>query len=230
MEDLGHKHCRYEKKFLVSGMTVHEAEMIVKLHPAFFSGVYNQRYINNIYFDTHDHKSYHDSVDGVSERVKVRIRWYGELFNYIEKPVLEIKEKNGLLGYKRTFILNSFSMDKDINKQSITNVIKESNIPGNVKFEISNMSPILMNRYIRSYFLSSDGRYRITIDSNMVFYDMLTAHRLVQGKTGELNIIVELKYNYVNGHFVDNITNHFPFRMTKSSKYVTAFGYIVMGL
>jgi len=121
-------------------------------------------------------------------------------------------------------------MDKDINKQSIINVIKESNIPGSVKFEIANMAPILMNQYIRRYFLSSDGRYRITIDTNMVFYDMLTVHRLAQRKTGELNIIVELKYNYVNDRFVDNITSHFPFRVTKSSKYVTAFGYIVMGL
>lgn len=42
--------------------------------------------------------AYQDNLIGISDRMKVRIRWYGALLGLIEEPVLELKIKRGFLG------------------------------------------------------------------------------------------------------------------------------------
>ena len=86
---------RYERKFFISGLKKEDIEFMVKLHPAIFREIYHERTVNNLYFDSYEMKSYLDNVSGNSQRAKVRIRWYGDLFGIIEKPVLEVKIKRG---------------------------------------------------------------------------------------------------------------------------------------
>ena len=78
---------RYERKFLTSYLSKPEVEDIIRLHPASFSEIYHARYVNNIYFDTFSFSSYKENLGCISDRTKVRIRWYGEVFGYIEEPV-----------------------------------------------------------------------------------------------------------------------------------------------
>ena len=99
---------RYERKFLISQLSRHEIESIIRLHPAAFSEIYHQRFVNNIYFDTVGLSAYKDNLTGISDRLKVRIRWYGDLFCLIEEPFLELKIKRGFLGGKLRFPLASF--------------------------------------------------------------------------------------------------------------------------
>jgi hypothetical protein len=47
--------------------------------------------------------SYWDNVSGLSKRVKVRIRWYGDLYGHIQSPILEFKIRNNTLGSKVSF-------------------------------------------------------------------------------------------------------------------------------
>ncbi len=82
---------RYERKFMVTAMSLRAIESRIKLHPSYFREAYSQRYINNIYFDTQTLKYYHENERGVSNREKVRIRWYGDTFGAIQNPKLEIK-------------------------------------------------------------------------------------------------------------------------------------------
>ena len=86
---------RYERKFVTSELSKYHVESIVKTHPAIFSEIYQLRNVNNMYFDSFRLVNYSDNVDGSSDRIKIRIRWYGELFGKIKNPVLEIKEKKG---------------------------------------------------------------------------------------------------------------------------------------
>ena len=48
-------------------------------------------------YDIVEKQNYYNSGEGLSSRIKVRIRWYGPLFGYIEKAVLEIN--GGLTSY-----------------------------------------------------------------------------------------------------------------------------------
>ena len=78
---------RYERKFFISNLTKYEIESLIKLHPALFSEIYFPRFVNNLYFDSLNMKNYFDTIDGLGDRMKIRIRWYGSLFQDIEKPI-----------------------------------------------------------------------------------------------------------------------------------------------
>jgi len=128
---------RYERKFLQFELTSQQIELLIKMHHAMFAEIYHQRYVNNIYCDSVDMKSYFDNVDGVFERTKARIRWYGELFGQIEKPVLELKIKNGLLGTKKSYLLHSFAIGERFDVKIISDVIKRSEIPETLRLMLA---------------------------------------------------------------------------------------------
>ena len=60
----------------------------------FFRTQYPLRKVNSIYFDTLDYISIRQNLDGVSNKKKIRIRWYGDK-NIITNPIIEIKSKKG---------------------------------------------------------------------------------------------------------------------------------------
>ena len=120
---------RYERKFCISEINSQEVESIVNLHPAMFSEIFHKRSVNNIYFDSPELNNYFDNIDGNSRRIKIRIRWYGKLFGEIEKPILEIKIKNGLLGRKSHYPLHPIILDSHFNTQKISQIIKNTKSP-----------------------------------------------------------------------------------------------------
>jgi len=213
---------RYERKYFITQITDKDIDSIVKLHPAIFSEIFHERSVNNIYFDTPELNNYFDNIDGNLYRVKSRIRWYGRTFGVIEKPVLELKIKNGLLGRKEAYSLDTFKLDGHFNMQKIVQIIQNTNIPEIVTIGIKSSQPTLLNKYNRKYFLSADKRYRITIDTNQVFYRIGSQNNFFLNKIkNDLNVILELKYNIDADDDVNRITEHFPFRLTKSSKYIS---------
>ena len=212
---------RYERKFLISEINSEDVESIVNLHPAMFSEIFQKRSVNNIYFDSPELNNYFDNVGGNMQRIKTRIRWYGELFDNIEKPVLELKIKNGLLGSKLRFSLPQFKLDNHFNMQKIFHIIQNTKIPEVVETGLKYLQPALLNRYNRRYFLSADKRYRITIDTDQVFYQIgFRSNSFLKNLRDNVNVILELKYNIDADDDAKHITEHFPFRLTKSSKYV----------
>ena len=222
-EPLKTENYRYERKFFISELARQAVESIVRLHPAMFSEIYHQRFVNNIYLESPDMKSYSDNIDGSHRRMKLRIRWYGDLFGVIEEPVLELKIKNGLLGRKVSFALSPFSIsEKNFRFGEIIDAVSGSDIPDAVKMEFTALEPILVNRYRRRYYISVDGNYRITIDSDTVFYRINTHNcSLSHELTDRTNTILELKYYQDRDHYASQIASHFPFRMTRSSKYTS---------
>ena len=96
---------------MAPGYTIREIEALVNLHPAIFSQIYHPRFVNNLYLDSLSLNSYFCHVNGLKDRVKVRIRWYGDLFGPVDEPVLELKIKRGSLGRKESFPLASFRGD-----------------------------------------------------------------------------------------------------------------------
>lgn len=193
------------------------------MHRATFSEIFYPRFVNNIYLDTVAYDNYFDNVYGNAKRVKVRIRWYGELFGRITKPVLEFKVKNNELGGKISFPLDSFKIDKGFTARSIGDLFRRSEIPDAVKVYLLQLRGVLLNRYSRSYFLSVDKNFRLTIDSNLAFYELKPLrNNFLNRRIDRNNIVLELKYaSNVDPEKVQSVTNLFPFRLTKSSKYVS---------
>ncbi len=215
------KNSRYERKFFLQNFSPGRAETIIRHNPARFTEIYHQRFINNIYLDTPKLTFFFDNVVGKSTRKKIRIRWYGDLFGRIEKPVLEFKLKSGATGTKLSFPLTGFTLDKSFNQRTLKTVYDNSELPEWVKEELHTVEPTLINRYSRRYFQSFDKLFRSTIDHQLKYVHVdRTFNSFLRMERDRNSVIVELKYSYEDDKKANLITNSFPFRMTKSSKYV----------
>ncbi len=83
------------------------------------------------------------------------------------------------------------------------------------------MEPTLINRYERRYSLSFGGEFRLTVDGRLQFADAVGAHRrAIKLSPPATTLIVEVKFGPEHAGDVEVITNEFPFRMARFSKYV----------
>ena len=214
---------RYERKFLIAGLNTKQLILLIHLHPMAFVAAYPDRSVNNIYFDTEDFLYFRDNVEGVSNRKKIRIRWYGELADSNVSPVLEYKIKRGPVGYKKSYPLGPFKASStNFNVTTMLDQMLDCNIPESVRLDLASHRPVLLNSYERKYYVSRDGRYRVTIDNKMTFYRVKpSAGTLLCRQIDFLNTVIELKYSMMEDNDARSVSNSFPFRMTKNSKYVT---------
>ena len=220
---------RFERKFLVSSISKTQMEQYLKLHPVNFSGIFHKRTVNNIYFDTLGLNHYFDNVDGEKLRLKVRIRWYGDLFGPIAKPILEYKIKEGLLGRKESYLLNSFTLDEKFSKQVIAKALDRPEIPKSIADELLSLKPSLLNRYSRKYFSSADKNFRVTLDSDLTYYKIGYFNNTFLNKSFDReSLVVEMKYEADKDEMARNISTFFPFPLTKSSKYLQGLERVFM--
>ena len=211
----------YERKFVCTELTIREIELIIKTHPALFSEIYHERFVNSIYLDSLNMTNYYDSTNGSKNRLKVRIRWYDNLLGHIEKPILELKNKHDLLVTKKLFPIKKFSVDNNLELSTVTNIFKELNIPDILKEYLLSLQFALLVRYKRKYFLSADKNFRITTDSEIEYYQIKTNFNNFLNKINEnTTMVLELKYDRDKEDFAGKITNFLLFRMWKNSKYV----------
>jgi len=103
---------RYERKWVFNNVNVLFLINALFRSKFLFNFQYEKRKVNSIYFDDQNYSSIRENLDGVSEKTKYRIRWYGKK-NIITKPSFEIKSKKGF-ETKKTFpghfILSFLSM------------------------------------------------------------------------------------------------------------------------
>lgn len=213
---------RFERKFLTDQLSYHQLEHLVLSHPACFRQMFFQRKVNNIYFDTPDLRFFDDNTSGRSDRVKVRIRWYGNSISDIEQPTLEFKIKKGLVGRKASFKMNDFVLNNNATKKYFDSYFRKQDLPDQVLEFLLRLEPVLINSYRRNYFMSFDNKFRFTIDQDLIFYDVRS---LFKGKgcqiTDRFNRVLELKYDQENDDSAADIVGVLPIRVTKSSKYVS---------
>jgi hypothetical protein len=211
---------RYEKKSHITELSKFEVENIVKMHPALFSPIYDERFINNIYFDSYNYNNFIDNIEGNTDRIKIRIRWYGNLFGQIDNPILEIKIKKGALGKKISVPISPFLFSRETNIIDILSSIKYLKKDLNIDFQ--SLIPSLLNRYSRKYYQSSNKKFRITIDHKQSYYRInKKENSFLDNYYDHDSVIFELKYDQKYSEEAEFITTIFPFRITKNSKYVT---------
>lgn len=219
---------RFERKFTVpDAYTLREIEQITKNNSFLFREVFHERQVNNIYFDTVGYNDYFDNVLGVSNRKKIRIRWYGDTFGEIKKPVLEIKIKKGLVGDKWSYKLKPFVLNNDFTNETIMEVFSHSNLPLPILESTKMVFPTLLNSYSRRYFLSANNKFRVTLDFNLVYHKIDKRFNNFSRKfESDPNKIVELKYALEDDDQANRISTQFPFRLNKNSKYVNGVNTI----
>lgn len=213
---------RYERKFQILTVGVEELRLLIYSHPAFFTEAFPPRIVNNIYFDTPEFDNFVDNIEGSPIRQKARLRWYGDSFPTIESPKLEFKKKIGLLGFKQLIKLKSFTISSSSPIESISEAVR-----GCFPKDSSQFTPVLLNKYKREYFISADNKFRITIDQNLEYCEINPFKGIWNLIEPEPDLIVmELKYHHSLDGEAGALTNHFPFRVTKSSKYAKGIYFV----
>lgn len=214
---------RYESKFVFPLHMYADFETRLRTSRFFFSEIYYERRVNNIYLDTSEYKNYFDNHHGLQNREKHRIRWYGN-GKAVDHPILEYKIKHGEMGYKEYFTMPGLTFDTSFNYDRYLEIIKQESagkmpLYKGMYHDISEEVPTLYNTYLRRYFLSADGNFRLTLDRDLA-YKM--TNRWFNGLSGfsEDKLVVELKYENNDIHGAGKIMQELGLRLSRNSKYV----------
>ena len=212
---------RYERKFLAEGVSSAEVLARVRCHPGAFREVYPPRVVNNVYLDTPSRRDYHDHIDGAPNRTKTRVRWYGPQFESAERPTLERKLKRGLVSGKASHTLPNLTINGGCLRSFLARNLEAADLPPELRLALRHMEPALLNRYRRHYFLSRDGDFRLTVDSELQFAGVKAdgRPRAFSGAASAV-VIVELKFAPEFAEKASLVTNRLPFRVSRFSKYV----------
>lgn len=195
----------------------------LRMNPAGFRVAYPQGRINNIYFDSHEMGSLADHLGGVSERSKVRLRWYGHS-RWPESAVLEIKSRRNEFGWKRRFALRGRPEPAVSDWRTIWCDLRRQVEPEGRSWLESHSVAIVLNRYRRAYWLSSDGRIRVTVDTEQAAWDQRRRrlpnllHSIVDPE-----FVVEVKFEREDREVASRVLARVPLTRIRNSKYLRSF-------
>lgn len=209
---------RYERKYALPVAARHTVLERLRRHPAWFAPAYAPRFVNSLYFDTPSFRHYQENVDGIARREKVRIRWYGDLLGPVASPRAERKAREGSVGWKQVTPLPDFELKPGTTGTELSRWLAP---PASRDPLDHALEPVLMTRYQREYWISRDGRFRVTIDANVTYHRIARLRNLFLGPDRDAwSSIVELKYDVADDEDGREVARGLPFRMTRSSKYV----------
>ena len=219
---------RYEIKYILDNSKLSEVnQWLYKC--TFASKSYPMRRVNSLYFDDVNYSSVRDNLAGISNRKKLRLRWYG--FGKTEfHPSFEIKSRDGRLGYKKTFPIKSLEenlMELNV-KEILFRCTTELN-KLNIIFD-HHLVPTLQTSFEREYFVDHDG-IRITIDKNIKFYNSSLYKKLKKNlDTNYPYHVMEIKFSPTLKDNVAAIIKDLHLTPKRHSKYLvgmSALGFSV---
>ncbi len=214
---------RCERKLVLPEARQHAVEALVRGHPALFRETFPPRTVHNVYLDTPDRRCYRTHVDGAAERSKVRIRWYQPAgAGAATPPALEVKTRRGQTSRKRTWPLEGLDGVCLVQGGPALAAAVSARVTAPIAAALSGLRPSLHNRYRRRYFLSGDGRFRLTVDDAVRF----------AGPAGGVEVrwagaVLELKYAAAAEGVADRVTAPWPLRVVRFSKYCAGVELLV---
>jgi len=201
---------RIEKKFIFGKYQNDFVEKLLLINN--FSKVYPDREISSIYLDTLNFNFAKDNINGVSERKKIRIRWYN---NDLKRIYLEEKNKRNFYVWKNVSKMNIFTNKNNLISDLKKNIFDPKNITTN------NYNFVLQTNYKRNYWLSNNGKIRATIDTEIntsPAYDLTRVIELPE-------TILEFKFSPNSEAFFRDFLSQkgLNIRSKKYSKYLQSF-------
>lgn len=212
---------RYERKFHALDLAPRQVLTVVLNCAAHFREIYPPRIVNNVYFDTPGFKDYWSNVHGAAHRSKLRLRWYGDADCMIPKPVLEIKARHGLVGTKSAYRFDDLPVHRLSNARELMSALRGTCNDPSVGERLAYSTPSILNRYARRYYGSADGRFRVTVDTDLAFEEAPGRRfGILRRYQDDRLIIIELKYNVASDADSYRVFHDWPFRLGRVSKYV----------
>lgn len=222
----GHEE-RHEVKFAAYVIDHPRLEHWLKMHPIGFITPFPNRQVNNVYFDTFDYRAYADNLAGISERNKVRYRWYGDSAGPAAGQ-LEVKCKKNQFGWKLRYPVNEAPFSGAEGWRAIRERMRaQMPLDGRLWLD-QNPLPVMINRYERQYFATSDGRMRATIDVNQRYYDQRNGDipNFDHASVSQDSLVVEFKFAREDRKEAVQLLEAMPLRIGRHSKYMNAVNAI----
>jgi len=212
---------RYEIKFVVPITESYRLTAWVRAHTAAFGIAYPPRRVNNVYYDSYGLDTYEENLSGVSERTKIRLRWYGADSERLSGK-LELKMKRNRLGWKNSFPIKDL-MFYGRSWQRITRDLRQQLPTEGRSWLDDHPEPVLINRYLRQYHVSRNGRIRITLDTELSAYDQRLARSPNRTARTNLPDVMVLEAKADSSHFgeLGDVISSMPSRVGRFSKYVS---------
>lgn len=211
---------RLEVKFVTSPMELDRLQVWLRLHPAAFRVAFPDRWVNNLYLDTQSLSAYCDNMAGISQRTKLRYRWYGSSAHPVGGN-LEVKYRQNCYGWKRLFPVEGPVYAAGQRWSEFRDCVGRR-IGGEGRLWLkSRPHPVLVNRYYRRYFVSGDGVTRVTIDTRWRVYDQRYAPHpnLVHAARVPEVLVLELKCHQADRERTAQIIQGLPITVGRHSKY-----------
>ena len=211
---------RYEIKFPVSRDGLFAVRRWHKMFGNNFRQTYPARIVNNIYFDSPAMQNYNDSVDGILNRIKCRLRWYGKTLTPAILQFEVKKRKNRVISkYHQKIsgnILRPFPIKNLFSKLRLS-------LNNDLKLYLDhNYWPILFNEYHREYY-ENENNIRLTVDTNHQFSVLLNNPGSINKPIYDrVHAVIEIKLPADKFNNVRNLFNEFPVRKYRNSKYVNS--------
>lgn len=214
------REARHEIKCIVEAGRAGVVERWVALHPAAFSEAFPERLVYNLYFDSPRLGCFGENLAGTSARRKCRLRWHGEGLAARE-AVLEFKDRRNLSGTKRRHAVSFPAPLSELTYAEIMATTAAA-LPEPAQAAFAEMTEaVLLNRYRRRYFVSFDGRVRLTLDRDLAFFDPWS--RSKPDTRFPLNsaaiVILECKFACEDADHARRLVWELPARVTRCSKY-----------
>ena len=214
---------RYEIKIPFPSRQTPEVMVWVHLHPEQWRVAFPPRQVNNIYFDTYNFTNLKDNIDGVSDRKKLRVRWYGDQFEIVTGSQLEVKHKKGFIGWKNIYPIPGVLQLTHCSWHQIISHLKSS-IPSASLWLQRYPNPTIINSYHRQYYTSSDAELRLTIDTHLRSFTQQASSlpNIERSTLSQPYTIVEIKTDPANVERLTEVLSHTISRVSRFSKYVSA--------
>lgn len=211
---------RYERKAVVAEVDCQRLQQWVWDHPLAFRSAFSDRIVHSLYFDSRELGHLSDNLAGIANRVKLRLRWYGDSSD-TTRTCFEIKAKRNELGYK---FRCDVALSASLQTLSLARVLDEirAELPADMRAQFDAADhPQLHTRYSREYFVSGDGRVRATLDRGISIFGQSDA-KVLNGERAAFFppvAVLELKYAAKLDAWLRRHTTPLPSRLSRFSKY-----------
>lgn len=215
------ENARLEIKFVANFMELSRIKSWVRLHVSDFYCPFPDRWVNNVYFDSHDYFSFAENLTGISKRSKLRYRWYGGQ-RYPDIGILEVKCKRNLFGWKQYFRDDTVPFSDGDSWRDFRDGLAARLGPEAKLWLDMRPVPTILNRYYRRYFVTRDNAVRLTIDSHQYVYDQrYSSYPNISRKTNIPDtLVVEIKFDRHHRDLASQVIQGLPIRAGRNSKYV----------
>lgn len=214
---------RYEIKLLCAEQSAPAVLAQMRLAASGLRQLFPGRLVQSIYLDTHEGRAVQENLAGISDREKIRFRWYGDAVRGV-RGQLECKRRSNLLGGKDVEILTAPVDVSGVDRVTFIRNLHARSSPSWRERIRSDLEPAQWIRYRREYLQTADGAVRVTIDRGLQAFDLRDDWLLGDRFPTPLPrvMIIECKAPVSLRDRVESLLQELPLMVDKCSKFIIA--------